>query len=255
MSYLSLSFTLVFILIALFLSAWQKLRLEKELLVATVRAALQLLAVGFILKVVFKAHNLLFILAMIAVMLLVAAQNATRRGQGIPHLFWRILLTLTLIEIISQALLLGLGIIQPQPRYVIPISGMIIGNGMIIVGLFLNRFLADTRAHLPEIWVYLALGASARQAILPTLKQSIRASMIPTIDSAKTIGLVQLPGMMTGMIIGGASPIEAVRYQVLIIFTLIATAAMTSIGMAFLTYPSLFTSHVQIVLPREKGTS
>lgn len=82
---------------------------------------------------------------------------------------------------------------------------------------------------------------------MPFLKQAIRASMIPTIDSAKTTGLVQLPGMMTGQIIAGADPIQAVRYQLLILFSFIASAAITSIVLGFVTYPSLFSPYQQLI--------
>ncbi|MEB3101421.1 ABC transporter permease [Ferviditalea candida] len=80
------------------------------------------------------------------------------------------------------------------------------------------------------------------------VKQSVRASMIPTIDNTKTMGLVQLPGMMTGLIIAGTDPIQAVRYQLLIVFSFLASAVMTSIVLGFISYPGLFNEYQQFVL-------
>lgn len=251
MSLLTLSFTLGFVLIALGLSTWLKLGIQKDVVIATIRSAIQLLVVGFILKFVFGSHRVIFTLLMIVLMIAVATQNAGTRGKGIHGVVWKILASITLVEIVTQALMLGLHIIPFEPKYVIPISGMIVGNSMIVASLFLNRLQAESKSRRQEILVVLGLGGTPKQAIFDIVKRAIRASMIPTIDSTKTTGLVQLPGMMTGQIIAGADPIQAVRYQLLILFTIMASAAMTSICLAFLTYPSLFNRHQQFILRSE----
>lgn len=248
MSILTLSFTLGFVGVALLLSVWLKLGLERDLVVATIRSAIQLIAIGYILKFVFKLNNPLFIVLMITVMIGVATQNAARRGQGLTGVWWKILLAIGITECGTQGLLLGFHITPSAPKFVIPISGMIIGNAMIASGLLLNRLKSETHSHRREIEAILALGGTPKQAILPFLKQAIRASMIPTIDSAKTTGLVQLPGMMTGQIIAGADPIQAVRYQLLILFSFMASAAITTIVLGFVTYSSLFSSYQQLVV-------
>ncbi len=151
---------------------------------------------------------------MITLMIAVATQNTTRRGRGLPGVWWKILIAITATEVATQGLLLTLGITPPTPQYIIPINGMMIGNAMNVSGLLLNRLQSDVKSHQPQILTHLALGATPKQSMMPYLKQSIRASMIPTSDSAKTTGLVQLPGMMTGQIIAGADPIQTVRYQI-----------------------------------------
>jgi putative ABC transport system permease protein len=133
----------------------------------------------------------------------------------------------------------------------IPVSGMVIGNSMVVSSLLLNRMKELSESMREEILVSLSLGASSRQASSHLLKRAIRSGMIPTIDSLKTVGLVQLPGMMTGLIIAGANPIEAVRYQLLIMFSFTASSALTSILLGFLVYPTLFTPAHQWIGWRE----
>lgn len=255
MSLLTLSFTLAFVALALILSLWQRLGLERDIAVATIRVTVQLLVVGYILKAVFTLADPVFILLMIAVMLAVAAHNAAKRGQGLPGPGWRVLAAIALTEVVTQGFLLALRIVPPTPQYVIPISGMIIGNAMVASGLFLNRLRAEAETRRDEILLLLSLGATPKQAVLPVLKSAVRASMIPTIDSTKTTGLVQLPGMMTGQIIAGADPVQAVRYQLLILFAILASAALTSITLGFLTYSGLFNAHQQLVLESGRETN
>lgn len=249
MSILTLSFTLAFVAFAMMLSMWLKLGLHRDMLVSAVRATIQLLVVGYILSFVFRVNDPVFIVLMVALMIVVAAQNASKRGKGIPGVWWRVMIAIATTEVVTQGFLLALHVVPATPRYIIPVSGMLIGNAMIVAGLALNRLQSEAHSHRQEIVATLALGGSPRQSIMPFVKQALRASMLPTIDSAKTMGLVQLPGMMTGLIIGGANPIEAVRYQLLIVFSIIASAALTSIVLGFLTYPCLFNDHEQLLIP------
>ncbi|UOF92098.1 iron export ABC transporter permease subunit FetB [Fodinisporobacter ferrooxydans] len=248
MSIAALALTLVFVLVALLLSLWQKFGMEKDILIATVRSSVQLIVVGYLLKFVFSLQSPLYILLMILIMILVAAHNVKKKTAKRWTLFLKIVAALTVTECITQGFLLVTGIVPEKAQYIIPISGMIIGNSMVVSSLLLNRMRADVKARTQEILVVLCLGGTAKQAIFPILKQSIRASMIPTIDSTKTIGLVQLPGMMTGQIIAGADPIQAVRYQILIVFTLMASAAMTSFVLGFLAYTNFFNQYQQVVM-------
>lgn len=246
MSFTALLLTLTFVAAAIFLSLWQRLKLEKDLLVGTVRAAIQLTAVGYILQLVFDLADWRYLVLMITLMILVASQNAAKRGQRIDHIFLKVMVSITTAEIMSMALLLGLNIVESTPRFVIPLSGMIIGNSMVACGLLLNRLQDEIQAHRDQIEVILSLGATSRQAVTTSLRKAVKASAIPVIDSLKTVGLVQLPGMMTGLIIGGSSPVEAVRYQLLILFSLTAVAIVSSIILAFLAYPSMFSAAHQI---------
>ncbi|WP_438350381.1 ABC transporter permease [Paenibacillus sp. FA6] len=246
MSYIALSFTLIFVMITMLVSMWQKLDLEKDIAIGTIRSAIQLLIVGYVLMFVFQSKHPMFMLLIISVMITVAAWNAGKRGKGLPGIRWRIALSIGCTEVLMMVLLLGLHIIEATPQYIIPISGMTIGNAMVVSGLFLNHMKREVESNKGEVETLLCLGASARQAIQDSLKRSIKSSMIPTIDGMKTVGIVQLPGMMTGMIVAGADPVEAVRYQILIVFAFTASAAITSIILGLLSYRLWFTKDLRM---------
>jgi putative ABC transport system permease protein len=247
MSFVSLGFTLAFVALALIVAVWRRLGIERDLVIAVIRATIQLLAVGYILKFVFTAKTPVYTILMVFLMIAVAVLNAKRRGQGLEGVWWRLAISITLTTVFTVGFLLIVHIIPWKPQYVIPLSGLMTGNSMVLSSLFLNRLASETRSRKEEINVLLSLGASPHQAVQHVTKQAIKASMIPTIDTMKTIGLVQLPGIMTGLILGGADPIQAVRYQLLIIFALLSAAALTSVTLGTLTQDSLFNKHQQIV--------
>jgi putative ABC transport system permease protein len=247
MTYLTLSLTLIFVLIPLILSRTLKLGLEKDTLIATVRSIIQLLVVGYVLQYVFEADNIIFILLMLLLMIGAATQNARKKGASIRGITWKLFVTFVFIEVLTQSILLGFNIVPPTPQYIIPISGMVIGNSMVLGILFLNRFTAEIENHQDETELILTLGGTPKQAIHTQLITSIKSSTIPTIESQKTIGLVQLPGMMSGQIIAGADPVQAVQFQLLILFLLLTTAVVTSILLGFLSYPTLFNKQMQFL--------
>lgn len=251
MSPTALVFTLVFVLVVMLVSLWKHLGLEQDLLVGTIRAAIQLLAVGYVLFWVFELENWWATLAMLTVMITVAARNAAKRGKGLPGVTARIATALVVTEVVTVGLMLLLRIIPLMPQYIIPISGMVVGNAMVNSGLLLNRLKGEVDARRSEIEAWLALGASPRQAASGVLKTAIRAALIPSIDALKTVGLVQLPGMMTGQILAGANPIEAVKYQLLIMYSLSAAAAVCSILLGSLSLPLFFNRAEQLV-PRSQ---
>lgn len=246
MNLLTVLLSFSFVIISLFLSIAFKLGLGRDLVITSIRATIQLFLIGYILKAVFGFHNPLVIIVMLLLMIIVAAKNAAKRGQGLPYIFWKIFVTISIVEIITQAFLLGLHIVPATPPYIISISGMIIGNSMVIANLFLNRLKGELEMRKEEVLLVLSLGGSIKQSIYPILKQSIRSSLIPTVESQRTIGLVQLPGMMTGQIVAGADPVQAVRFQLLIVFMIMSAATLTSIILGFLTYPGLFNKHQQL---------
>ncbi|HYF93267.1 MAG TPA: iron export ABC transporter permease subunit FetB [Symbiobacteriaceae bacterium] len=189
------------------------------------------------------------VVAMLTVMLVVAALNAAKRGSGIPGIQWRVFGAIALAEAATVGLMVALRIIPPTAQYLIPISGMVIGNAMVNAGLLLNRFHAEVAARRGEIEVLFSLGATPRQTASTAVKSAVKASMIPSIDALKTVGLVQLPGMMTGQILAGASPVEAVKYQILIMYSLAAAAAVTSMILGLLCISSFFNRYSQLVEP------
>ncbi|MFS0749179.1 ABC transporter permease [Oceanobacillus sp. 1P07AA] len=252
MSLTALALSLIFVLIPLILSKSLNLQLEKDTLVATIRSIIQLFAVGYVLSLVFEAENYIFIILMVVLMITAATHNARKKGASIKGITWKLVTTFVLIEVITQSILLGFQITPATAQYIIPISGMMIGNSMVLSILFLNRFTSEIQTRKNETELILSLGGTPRQAIHTSLINSIKASLIPTIESQKTIGLVQLPGMMSGQIIAGADPIQAVQFQLLILFLLLTTASVTSVMLGFLSYPTLFNERMQMVKLRTK---
>lgn len=247
MSWMTLSLTLIFVFIPLLLSKTLNLGLERDTIVATLRSTVQLIAVGFVLKFVFDSEHVIFIMLMVLLMIVAAVQNARHKGKAIKGITWKLFVTFVAIEVLTQTVLLGLHIVPATAQYIISLSGMVIGNSMVLAILFLNRFTAEVETHRDESELILSLGGTPKQSINRQLLKSIQASMIPTIESQKTIGLVQLPGMMSGQIIAGADPVQAVQFQLLVVFLLLATAAMTSVLLGFLSYRSLFTERMQLL--------
>lgn len=247
MSNWALVMTGAFIIITLAISYHQKVKLEKEILIGAVRAALQLTLIGYVLLWVFGADSWLFIGLMVLIMIAVATQNAAKRGAGIKKAWLPIAVALTSTELFSIGLMLALGILKPSAKEIIPVSGMIIGNAMVVSGLFINRLLSEVKNRRGEVLEILSYGATARQSLTFILRDSVKAGMIPTIDAMKTMGLVQLPGMMTGLILAGADPLQAVKYQILIVFALTSTAALTTLILGRLIYPRLFNVQQQLL--------
>lgn len=247
MSFIHLAMTLIFVVIPLILSKTLKLGLEKDTIIATVRSIIQLLIIGYLLQFVFDSDSFIYIILMVILMITAAVANVRKKGLYIKGITWKVTLTLTVIEVLTQSILIGLNITPPTAQYIIPISGMIIGNSMVLSILFLNRFLSEIETHEEEIELILSLGGTPKQAIHMQLIHSIKASMIPTIESQKTVGLVQLPGMMSGQIIAGADPVQAVMFQLLILFLLLSNATLSSVMLGFLTYPTLFNERMQLV--------
>ncbi|MGJ9460571.1 ABC transporter permease [Oceanobacillus sp. CF4.6] len=247
MSFLTLALSLIFVLIPIVLSKTLNLGLERDTIIATIRSIIQLLAVGYVLTFVFESENSIFVILMITLMIGAATQNARKKGATIRGITWKLIGTFVFVELLTQGILLGFNIIPATAQYIIPISGMIVGNSMVLSILFLNRFTSEVETRQDETELILSLGGTPKQAVHTSLITSIKASLIPTIESQKTIGLVQLPGMMSGQIIAGADPVQAVQFQLLILFLLLTTAAVTSIMLGFLSYPTLFNKQMQML--------
>lgn len=250
MSITSLILMVIFIVIPIVISKSLKLGLEKDTVIAGIRSFIQLLIVGYILQFIFDKDNPIFMILMVVLIIGAATQNARKKGLSIPGITWKLLLAYVSIELITQGILIGLKIIPPTPQYVIPITGMVIGNAMVLSILFLNRFISEIQQNENLVKLVLSLGGTPKQAIHKQLITAIQTSAIPTIEQQKTIGLVQLPGMMSGQIIAGADPIDAVFFQILIVFILITSAVTTSVILGFLSYPTLFNSKKQLIESR-----
>ena len=242
--------SLAFIAFSLFLIKKWKLGLEQTLLIGTLRSFVQLTLVGYVLTWFFDQQHWAFMLSLLFIMILIASYEGTRRQKNeIPHFFIAMFVAL----LGSAILILGtilLFILEVEPWYspyaAIPIGGMIIGNGLNSTSLTANRFVGELRHREKEIETLLALGATPKLAVYDAMKTSIQAALIPNINAMMTVGLVQLPGVMTGQILAGIDPIIAVRYQIMIMYMWFTTATMANIIMLTIVYRQFFTKKMQL---------
>jgi len=239
--------TLVLVLLAVGISRFQKLDLEKDILIAITRSFIQLVAIGYALTLVFETQHPAWILLIQVIMITVAGFTSGRRGKGIPHARPVALLSIAVGAFLTLGLLVALGIFSFTPNEIIPISGGVIGNSMVACSIVMARTRDEIRTQKATIETALALGATSHQAMLPHLRRALQAGMTPIIDRTKTIGLVSLPGTMTGMILAGASPLEAVQLQIIVMYMLTGATAYTGLVAVYLTYRQFFTSHHQLV--------
>ena len=236
--------------ITIALSLWQNLDLEKQLALGTGRSLLQLLVVGYVLDLVFALNNWLAVVGIILVMLSIAAITVRNRInlkiKGILPLVWLSLLSSTVLTLGYIILL----IIQPprwyEPQYLIPLAGMILGNAMNGAALAGDRLVSGIKQHRLEIETHLALGATSKQAIFSYQKEAVRTGLIPIVNNMMVVGLVSLPGMLTGQVIAGNSPLNAASYQILILFALVGANLITTLLVTESLYKKFFNRSMQL---------
>ncbi|BCJ98475.1 ABC transporter permease [Anaerocolumna chitinilytica] len=235
------------VLVALFFSYWQKLKLEKETIISVIRAVVQLVIVGYILEYIFGFKNPFFTTLLILFMIFNASYNAARRGKAIKRGLIISFLSIVVGTIVTLSILLLSKTIQYEPYQIIPVSGMIISNAMVALGLCYKQIVSDFKNKREEVETKLSLGADILPSSIEIIRDSIKTGMLPTIDSAKTLGIVSLPGMMTGLILAGSSPMEAIKYQIMVTFMLLSTTSISSFIACYLSYRSFFNSRKQLI--------
>jgi putative ABC transport system permease protein len=238
--------SLALVAVAALVSIWQRADLERDIAVATVRSFVQLTAIGYAIKFIFEQNNLAFVIALLTVMVVFGAFTAQRRARRVPHAFWPLLLALAIAGSTTLLLVIALGVFKPQARYLVPVGGMVIGNAMTAAAVALNRLGDDVVDGAAQIEATLALGATASQAMRPLLRRSLRSGMIPLIDSTKTTGLIFFPGTMVGMLLAGASPINAVRLQLILLYVLLGSVALAALTAVHVAYRNFFTEAHQL---------
>jgi putative ABC transport system permease protein len=238
--------------LAVLLSRRARLDLERDLGIGAVRAAVQLVAIGYALRLLFAAAHPAAVLAALVAMWGVAAWTSTRRvpdGPGARALFPYAFGAIGIGAAVALVPVFVF-VIPPRPwfeaRYLIPIGGMMLSSAMNVVALVFERLFSSARAEHATLEQYLALGATPAQALAPYVRAALRAALIPTINGLVTVGLVALPGMMTGQIVSGTAPEQAVRYQVVIMYQLVAVAAVSGVVAARLARRLIFTGDARL---------
>lgn len=242
----SLMIAALLVLVSLGLSYTQKLNLTRETVIGVVRAVVQLVIVGYILEYIFGLKNPLFTTFLLIFMIFNAAYNSAKRGSSIKNGLIISFIAISVGAAATLSVLIFSGAIRYEPYQVIPIGGMIISNSMVAIGLSFKQITSDFKNKREEVEVKLALGADILTSSIEIIRNGIKTGMIPTIDSTKTLGIVSLPGMMTGLILAGTSPISAIKYQIMVTFMMLSTTSISCFIASYLCYKYFFNSRKQL---------
>ena len=251
-SYLSLFLALSLVLVALIISSKEKLGLTKDIIASVLRTIVQLTVVGYLLYYIFDVDNVLLTLAMVLIIVYNASHQADKRNPNHKKRFHQSFLAIFLATGLTLTVLILSGAIQFLPSQIIPITGMIASNSMVAIGLCYREMNSLFRDQRQQVLEKLALGAPVKLASASIVRQSIRTAMQPTIDSAKTVGLVSLPGMMSGLIFAGVSPIFAIKYQIMVMFMLLSATSLGAVIAAYFAYRNYFNERAQLDFEEEK---
>jgi putative ABC transport system permease protein len=243
------------VVVTVVVAARERLALSRALVVAAARAAVQLIAVGAILLMVLQRAGLPGSLAWVAAMVVVAAQIAGRHSRALPHSTTIALAAVGLGTGVSLGMLLAFGVISTRPEVVVPVGGMIVSGAMQATGLALLRLADESSAARSQIEARLSLGLSARDAFDPHRRAIARTALLPAIDSTRVVGLISLPGAMTGLILAGVDPLTAIRYQIVVMYMLLTAAVLAAIAATRLAERALFDSaqRVRALRPTSAG--
>ena len=227
------------------------IHLESEAAIAMARGLAQIVAVGSILVLLLRGPRWTSVLLLTA-MMIAAGSISGRRAKGIPGA--RVVSTWAIACGAGSviALMASLGVIDTAITSLVPVGSMIIANAMNTNGLALNRLRADVLAHAGEIESALALGASGDQSIAPYLQTSFEASLIPAIDSLRSLGIVWIPGLMAGMLLSGARPLYASIYQFVVLAMIFAASGLTALISTLLIRSRILTPAQQLHLQQGK---
>lgn len=222
------------------LSVWLRLGLARQIAIAAVRMVVQLTLLGLVLRFLFTQVSPLWTLLAAAVMIGFAGYEVMARQERRLAGWWSygigtsvMLVAGGLIAVYALTVLLGP---TPwyDPRYALPMIGMLLGNAMTGIALGLDTLFTTAARERPAIEARLTLGADKWSALQPVVRRAIRTGMIPIVNMMAATGLVSIPGMMTGQVLAGAEPMDAARYQMLIIFLIAGVVAMGAFAAVYL---------------------
>lgn len=238
-----------------------RLRLHRQLLWAALRMVVQLLLVGLVLRWVFQAASPAATLAIVVLMIAAAAREVAVRPAGRLRGAgnFRIGALVVSLASIATVMLALLTAIRPEPwhdpRYAIPLMGIVLGSVLNSASLGLDSFLAGAVQGRAAIEAQLALGASTRQAMADLVRGAIRRGMIPLINQMSAAGIITLPGIMTGQLLAGMDPLEAVKYQILLLFLLAGAGGLAAVGAVYLAALAITDERQRLRLDRLQGAS
>jgi putative ABC transport system permease protein len=230
----------VLVAIAIVIIEVRRLGVGKELLLSALRSFVQLMVVGYVIQFVFDLEKVQYQLLLLLAMTTVASFTARGRAKAVKGAFALSFISILAGVASTVGVMLALGIIDTSPIYLIPLGGIMIGNCMNAVSLGLDRMSSEVKDKRGRIEAALSLGASPQKAIEALVRKSVRASLIPIMNTMKVIGLVHLPGAMTGMLIAGAEPVEAARIQLIVMYMITASVSIAVLVSSLFIHRALF---------------
>ncbi|HCW7675382.1 TPA: iron export ABC transporter permease subunit FetB [Staphylococcus aureus] len=248
MSNTALGLTALLLVIPIIISYKEGLHIIKDLIVATLRAVVQLIILGFLLHYIFKINDKWLLILCVLVIIINASWNTISRASPVMHhVFWISFLAIFIGTALPLAGTVATGAIHFTANEVIPIGGMLANNSLIAINLAyqnLDRAFVQDGTNIES---KLSLAATPKLASKGAIRESIRLAIVPTIDSVKTYGLVSIPGMMTGLIIGGVPPLQAIKFQLLVVFIHTTATIMSALIATYLSYGQFFNARHQLV--------
>ena len=224
-----------------------QLGLAREVVLSAIRAAVQLVAVGALLGVLFRTAGLPGAFAWVAVMIAVGAQVAGSRGRGVPGARWVAAAAISVGVVSTLGLLVLAQVIDTHPRVVVPVGGMVVSAATRGTSVVLLRMAEQAVSARSFVEARLALGLSAGEAFAPHRRTAQRTALVTDIDAVKTVGLISLPGAMTGLLLAGVDPLTAIRYQVVVMYMLLSAVAVAGTVAAHLGSRQLFDDAERLV--------
>jgi len=246
-------FALIYLLLIVVLIIMKKCHINqtKLLVVASVRMTVQLVIAGLVLTYIIKHPNPLFTVGYLLLMTGFAIFTVLTRNKGINRHFKVIVgasLASTGLIIVCFFITVVVGVNLFNPQYTIPISGMIIGNAMTGVGLGLRTFNDSIKAQRNRIESLVNIGASPQKILIPFVNQALETALLPTLNSMIGMGIISLPGMMTGQILSGTMPMTAILYQIAILIAISAVTCLAVFCSLYFGYRTLYNKRAQMLL-------
>lgn len=246
-------FATIYLLLIIVMIVMKRAKINKTklLIVASIRMSVQLVLAGYILVYIFESTHFIWTVLYLIVMLAFASGRAIYLHKDLNASFkWIIVISLVVSNVFVVAFFLGV-VVQTEllnPQYVIPISGMIVGNAMTGITLGIKTFKENIHSQKDQVTALLNLGVKPQKILNPFANQAMESAMLPTINSMLGMGIIFLPGMMTGQILSGTSPNLAILYQIAIMIAICTTVCMSVFGALHFGYKTLYNKEAQLTI-------
>lgn len=254
-SWVGLVLSSALVLVAISVSMIRGLHLEASIVWAALRALVQLLAVGAVLTVIIDPEQpIVLAWGWVLVMVAFAAVTVHQRAPDVPGVLPLALVACAAAALVSLGVLFGLGVFPMEGATVVPLAGLTLGNTMTATVVAVRRIVGELSDKRPEVEARLALGQASSEAARPYVRSALRTALLPQIETTRTVGLVALPGAMTGLILAGVDPLDAVKVQIAVMYVVLGSVATTVTVIALGLTRRLFTADHRLVRLRREAT-